>query len=269
VLVNGGAALDAVEAAIRVLEDDPSFDAGTGSFLNADGRVQMDASIMSGANLNTGAVAAVECIRHPITLARRVLESDWALIVGPGALEFAREAGLEECDNWSLVTPEELERWSRHAGKVLYYMRDEEFYRNLLGPSGDTVGAVAMDGQGDIAAGTSTGGSGNKPPGRVGDSPVIGCGTYADNERGGVSMTGPGELVIKVVLAKHAVDLLSDEVRAQEAAERSMQYLKQRVGGVGGIIMIDKWGGLGRAKTTQLMSYAHMTEGLSKPVFGV
>jgi len=252
-----------------VLEDDPSFDAGKGSFLNAQGRVEMDASIMDGANLNTGAVAAVQCVKNPIKLARKVLDSDWALIVGEGALEFAREQGVETCNNWSLVTQQELQRWAEHPGQVQNYLRDGAFYSDLLGPSGDTVGAVAMDDKGNIAAGTSTGGSNNKPCGRVGDSPQIGCGTYADNSKGGVSMTGPGELVIRVVLAKHAVDLLKEDFRAQQAADSAIQYLKARVGGVGGIIIVDHWGGVGHAKTTHMMSCAYMTEGLSEPVVEV
>ena len=269
ILRDGGSALDAVERAICVLEDDPSFDAGRGSFLNAEGRLELDASIMDGADLNTGAVAAVQGIRNPIVAARRVLESDWALLVGEGARKFASEHGVEECSQWEMLTGEELSRWKENAGKVLYYMRDEVYYRKLLDSPVDTVGAVAMDAQGDIAAGTSTGGAPNKPPGRVGDSPLIGCGTYADNTKGGASMTGPGELTIRLVLAKHAIDLLSEEVRAQEAAEAALSYLKERTRNVGGIIIIDKWGSVGAAHTATYMSCAYMTEDLPEPVVKV
>lgn len=266
VFCNGGSALDAVEKAICTMENDPAFDAGRGSFLNADGIIELDASIMNGADLKIGAVAAVQRVRHPITLARRVLESDWAFLAGEGALRFAREVGVEECSQWDLVTEQELERWKEHPGEVLYYMRNERLYRKLLA---DTVGAVALDRQGNIAAGTSTGGLPNKPPGRVGDSPLIGCGTYADNTRGGASMTGPGEQIIKVVLAKYAVDLLSERVRAQEAAKAALTYLQEKVGSVAGITIIDKWGGIGCAFTTTHMSHAYMSENLSEPVMGV
>jgi beta-aspartyl-peptidase (threonine type) len=258
-----------VEKAICVLEDDAAFDAGRGSFLNAEGRVQLDAAIMNGADLNTGAVAAVERVRNPITLARRVLESDWAYIVGEGALEFARQNGIEECNPWWFVTQEEMERWSRHRGEVLYYLRDGAFYRDVLGSPSDTVGAVAMDSGGNIVAGTSTGGAPNKPVGRVGDSSLVGCGIYADSTRGGGSATGPGELIIRVVLTKHMVDLLSEEVGAQQAVEAALRHLKERVGGCGGLIAIDRWGRIGRAHTTNLMSSAYITEGLSEPVVEV
>jgi beta-aspartyl-peptidase (threonine type) len=248
------------------MEDDPSFDAGTGSFLNADGRAQLDASIMNGSDLKTGAVAAVECIRNPISLARKVLESDWAFIVGEGARRFAKQVGIEECDPWDLATPGEIVRWSRNAGKVLYYLRDEQFYRNLLGSKGDTVGCVAMDAKGNVAAGTSTGGSPNKPVGRVGDSPIIGAGTYADNAKGGASMTGPGELVIRVLLAKHAVDLLGQGLDPMRVAQESMEYLRTRVGGIGGIILVDREGRIGHAKTTSIMARAYMSQDMAAPV---
>lgn len=262
-LCNGDSALDAVERAICVMEDDPAFDAGRGAFLNADGIIELDASIMNGANLSIGAVAAVQKIRHPITLARRVLESDWAFLVGDGALRFAREIGLEECSQWDLVTQQTLERWKEHPKETLYYMRDESLDQKL---PFDTVGAVALDGKGIIASGTSTGGLPNKCPGRVGDSPLIGCGTYADSTRGGASTTGPGEQIIKVVLAKYAVDLLSKRVRAQEASKAALAYLQERVGSAGGITIIDKWGGIGHAFTTRHMSCAYMSESLSEPV---
>lgn len=262
----GGSALDAVEQAIHIFEDEPIFDAGRGSYLNADGRIQMDAALMNGADLNTGAVAAVEGIRHPITLARRVLESDWALIVGDGAKAFARETGVEECSPGSLMTDEELDRWRSRRGQVMYHLRDGEMYRQMVHGPTDTVGAVALDAHGNIVAGTSTGGLPNKPAGRVGDSPLIGCGTYADNDRGGVSVSGPGELIIRVMLARHAADRMSPEVHAQRAAEAALETLKTRTGGVAGLIAIDRWGRIGRAHSTALMSTAYMTEALTEPV---
>ena len=266
VLSTGGSAVDVVEAAICVMEDDPAFDAGRGAFLNADGVIELDASIMDGQDLNTGAVAAVQRMRHPITLARRVLESDWALLVGDGALRFAREVGLDECSQWDLVTQRELERWKGYAGEVLCHMDGGPVAQSL--PS-DTVGAVALDGRGNVASGTSTGGLPNKRPGRVGDSPLIGCGTYADSTLGGASTTGPGEQIVKVVLAKYAVDMLCEGASAQQASEAALAYLRQRVGSQAGITVVDRGGGIGCAFTTRHMSYAYMSEGQSEPVVGV
>jgi beta-aspartyl-peptidase (threonine type) len=266
ILRQGGSAVQAVERAICELEDDPAFDAGRGSFLNADGRLEMDAAIMNGDDLSTGAVAAVQNVAHPITLARRVLESDWAFIVGEGASRLAREHKMEVPDQWDLVTPLEFERWSKQRGDVVRYFDDGRFYRRVPPANCGTVGAVALDAAGCIVAGTSTGGSPNKPFGRVGDSALIGCGTYADSSLGGASLTGTGEMIIRVVLAKYAVDMLTERLGAQEAADRAIRHLQDRVGGVGGIILIDRWGRVGRAHSTTLMSSAYVTEANSEPV---
>ncbi|MGC1933785.1 MAG: isoaspartyl peptidase/L-asparaginase, partial [Candidatus Acidiferrales bacterium] len=195
VLANGGAAMDAVEAAIVVLEDDITFDAGIGAHLNRDGRVQLDAIVMDGATLESGAVAAVECVKNPIRLARKIMESSaHMMLVGPGAELFAAENGLPLCDPAELAIDRERMAWRQcregnHAS---------EFH---FGHKHGTVGAVARDAQGRIAAGTSTGGTCCKFPGRVGDSPLIGCGCYADAEAGGVSCTGHGEAIMKIVMA--------------------------------------------------------------------
>jgi len=202
ILARGGAAIDAVEAAIVVLEDDPTFDAGIGSHLNHDGRVELDAIVMDGATLKAGAVAAVERVRNPIRLARKVMEScEHMMLVGSGAERFAVEQGLELCAPEELVLERERAAWRQCREGAHSW----EFH---LGHQHGTVGAVALDGHGSLVAGTSTGGTCCKRPGRVGDSPLIGCGCYADVEAGGVSCTGWGEAIMKIVMAKAAADFL-------------------------------------------------------------
>jgi beta-aspartyl-peptidase (threonine type) len=175
ILADGGAALDACEFAVRIMEDDPTFDAGVGSFLNADGQVELDAAIMDGSTLAAGAVAAVARIRNPILLARHVMTTEHVLVVGAGAEKLAEAAGVELCDPMTLVAPRELERWQR-------IQTDPNFATWNEFQSRDTVGALALDHDGNLAAAISTGGVLNKLPGRVGDAPLIGCGFYADNE---------------------------------------------------------------------------------------
>jgi len=264
ILQSGGHALDAVEAAIRVMEDDPVLNAGTGAVLNAAGEVQLDASIMDGAQLRAGAVAAVQGIRNPISLARLVLESDNVLLVAEGAVQFARSWGVELCDPGELVVERELRLW--------------EAQRREMGSSdgdgssttvGDTVGAVAIDSHGDLAAGDSTGGTPFKHPGRVGDSPLIGCGVYADNLVGGAACTGWGEGITRVVLAKTAIDLLKEGGSVQEAAARAIQLLQDRVEGRGGVILVDSRGDVGYACNTDAMAHAYLKEGMSEPIVGV
>ncbi len=206
VLKRGGSAIDAVESAVAAMEDNETFDAGKGSFINAVGEVELDASIMDGRTLRAGAVAAVQNVRNPITLARKIMEeSEHVLLVGMGATRFAKEHKVPTCSPDFLVTARELERW-RDIQSAARFSTVDAFRHGRL-PS-DTVGAVALDRSGSIASATSTGGTPNKYPGRVGDSPLIGCGTYADNETGGVSATGWGESIIKVVLAKRVIDLM-------------------------------------------------------------
>ncbi len=186
ILQKGGSSLDAVEAAVVTMEEDETFDAGRGSFLNMDGRVQLDALIMDGATLRAGGVGCVEHIRNPVRAAKKILaESPHVYFVGSGAERFAQEHGIELCPNEELVIEREVERL-RDAKKQGYLKMPDEF-----GPmrSHDTVGAVAVDAQGNIAAATSTGGTLNKAPGRVGDSSLIGCGCYADNRSAAVSTT--------------------------------------------------------------------------------
>ncbi len=233
VLAQGGTALDAVEAAVRVLEDAPIFDAGVGSVLNRDGFVELDAALMDGETLRSGGVAALQHVRNPITLARRVLESDAVLLVGPGAERFAESVNIPMCEPSELIVEREVRRWQELQPRG--DTRTEDAFRStdpLANPS-DTVGAVALDRHGNLAAGTSTGGTTNKRPGRVGDSPLIGCGLYADNLSGGCSTTGWGESIIKVLLAKTATDFIRQGHAPMEAARAAVDVLEQRVGGLG------------------------------------
>ena len=235
----GGPALDAVEAAVAALEDDPLFNAGTGSSLNRDGEVEMDAAVMSG-TLQAGAVAAVSGIRNPIRLARKVLEDGrHLLLAGPGACEFARRAGISPVPPETLVTPAQRERWEESHG---------------------TVGCVAVDLNGRIAAGTSTGGTPGKLPGRVGDSPLVGCGTYA-NPGGAASCTGEGEAIIKVLLARTSVDLLDSDAGPAEAARRAVALLARQTGGQAGVILVDRFGVVGYAHNAEEMPVCYIVEG--------
>ena len=253
VLQEGGSCLDAVQAAVVYMEDDETFDAGRGSFLNQDGRVQLDACMMDGATLRAGGVGCVEHIRNPISAAKKILtESPHVYFVANGAERFAQEHGLELCANDDLIIPREVERL-REAKQQGYLQMPDEF-----GPmrSHDTVGAVALDRDGNIAAGTSTGGTLNKAPGRVGDSSLIGCGCYADNLSAAVSTTGWGEPMMKLVLSKWTADRVEQGVAPQEAAEKALQYLKSRLNGHGGIILLDCQGRVGIAHNTPRMAWA-------------
>jgi L-asparaginase / beta-aspartyl-peptidase len=270
VLQAGGAALDAVEAAVRVLEDAPIFDAGVGSVLNRDGDVELDAAVMDGATLRSGAVAAVRRIRNPITLARRVLESHVILLVAQGAERFAESVGLPLCDPAELIVERERINWAELLQQADARTQDTFGAKkaqdagidvpSLKYPS-DTVGAVALDHYGHLAAGTSTGGTPNKLPGRVGDSPLIGCGLYADNQTGGCSSTGWGESIIKVLLAKTATDLIGAGHDPMAAARMAIDRLEQRVAGYGGCILLDSFGRPGFAFNTPRMAYAYRAEG--------
>ena len=262
-LERGAAAVDAVEAAVAVMEDDDTFDAGRGSFLTQDGRVQMDALLMNGENLRTGGVACVERLRNPIRAARLVLDkSPHVYFVGTGAERFARQHGMALCDNMELVVPREQERLYKAQADELAGLPDETFSGSL--DSHDTVGAVALDVHGNIAAGTSTGGTLNKAPGRVGDSSLIGCGCYADNLSAAVSLTGWGEPIMKLVLGKWAVDRVAAGASPDEAAHEAIAYLYNRLGGHGGIILLGPDGRVGMAHNTPRMAWGIQTaEGVS------
>ena len=248
VLRSGGSALNAVEAAVRSLEDDVAFDAGRGSVLNSDGQIEMDAVVMDGQTLGSGSVACVGSVTNPVSLARMVMErTEHSLLVGAGADQFARQQGVPEATADDLVTAaalEEFERFKRYGSTV-----DALFNAPPgAGPLGhDTVGAVAVDAHGNVAAATSTGGITLKRPGRVGDSPLVGCGAYADNSLGASSCTGHGEsimsrvLALRVLLAADAAaggsaEMGGDDVVA--ACNSELGIMRERTGGCGGVIAI-------------------------------
>jgi L-asparaginase / beta-aspartyl-peptidase len=263
VLERGGSALDAVEEAVVIMEDDETFDAGRGSFLNRDGRVQLDALIMDGATLRAGGVGCVENLRNPVRAARKILsESPHVYFVSEGAEKFAAEHGIPLCKNEDLIIPREVDRLREYQASLAASKQDGN---DLFAPSNDmtishdTVGAVALDRNGDIAAATSTGGTLNKAPGRLGDSSLIGCGCYADNESAAASTTGWGEPIMKLVLAKWTADRIAAGNLPEWSAQEAMNYLKQRVNGHGGIIVLNRDGHIGISHNTPRMAWAYKT----------
>jgi beta-aspartyl-peptidase (threonine type) len=263
VLASGGSALEAVEAAIIVLENDPVFDAGYGSHLNADGKVECDAIIMDGASLRAGAAAGLQRIKNPIRLARKILEQcPHMMLVAEGAERFAKHSGLSLCQPEELVSEAEREAYLRCS-------KDEHAAIHHRGHEQGTVGAVALDQEGRLFAATSTGGTCCKLPGRVGDSPLIGCGCYADSEAGGVSCTGYGEALMKIVMAKTAVDFLrrgnpaadNEPDSGTRAAQDAVQLLADRGKGTGGLILLDRFGNPSFAFNTPRMAYGYVADG--------
>jgi beta-aspartyl-peptidase (threonine type) len=248
VLEDGGSALDAVERAVRELEGSGIFGAGRGSALSEEGFIELDAGMMDGATLHVGSVVSVRGVPHAITLARRVLESPFAVFTGGGARQFAERAGVETCDPEELVSDRERALWEERIAHP-----DPNWVETMFGR--DTVGAIVVDGDGNLAAGTSTGGMPFKPAGRVGDSPFIGAGLYADNMTGAASTTGHGERIIPVVLAKTAADLMGSGLDPQMAADRALATL-ERVRGRGGLITLDRTGRIGIAWNTPAMAFA-------------
>jgi beta-aspartyl-peptidase (threonine type) len=236
VLQSGGASLDAVTAAVRILEDSPLFNAGRGAVFNHEGINELDASIMDGRTLKAGAIAGVRHVRNPIELARRVMErSPHVLLAGAGAEEFALEQGLELVPRKYFFTEKRWQQLERaRAG--------DKLGAAALGYYG-TVGAVALDSHGDLAAATSTGGMTNKRWGRVGDSPIVGAGTYADNASCAVSATGSGEFFIRSVLAHEISALMKYRgLPVEEAARQAVHERLQGIGGDGGVIVVDRDG---------------------------
>jgi beta-aspartyl-peptidase (threonine type) len=234
VLESGGSALDAVQAAVERLEDCPLFNAGRGSVLNTDGAVEMDAAVMWGASRDAGSVAAVTGVRHPVALARLVMEDTSHLMVaGQGAARLAEERGLELCDPDWFVTERQRDRWTAAKG---------------------TVGAVALDGDGHLAAATSTGGMKGQLPGRVGDSPLIGAGTYAEDGVCAVSATGDGELIVRATLAAEIAALMRlAGLPLQEAAERAVKERLAPLRAEAGLIAVDHQGNVTMPFNTTVM----------------
>ena len=263
ILSRGGSALDAIEAAVMVLEDDPVFDAGFGSHLNLDGHVECDAIVMNGASLRAGATAALQRVKNPIQVARKILENcPHMMLVGEGAERFAKEHGVHLLKPEEMVSEAEYEAWMKCKA-------DKHAAEHHRGHEQGTVGAVAIDANGALYAATSTGGTCCKLPGRVGDSPLIGCGCYADSEIGGVSCTGYGEAIMKVVLAKSAIDFLCRPSTCVDvpgdascgisstdlAARQAIHLLGKRTHATGGLILLDRHGNPGFAFNTPRMAY--------------
>ena len=275
VLQEGGTALDAVEAAVRALEDNPSFNAGTGACLTTDGNIELDAGMMEGQALRAGAVGCVELIKNPISLARKVLGSPHTLLIGKGAQTFAQEQGISLCTLDDLLTERQYNRWkdSQSAskeeadGEPSYFRREVNTLAAREEKHG-TVGAVALDATDVLAAATSTGGFPNKYPGRVGDSPLVGCGFYAD-ENAAISCTGHGEDFIRLLIAKRAADFVACGISAQDAAEATITMLGDKAEGTGGLIVVDRLGNVGHAWNSKNMAYAYMTESVTEAVAGV
>lgn len=252
ILARSGTALDAVEQAVSLLEDEPVFDAGRGSALNQHGQVEMDAIIMDGATLRSGAVAAIQHVFHPVQVARKVIErTPYALLAGDGALEFALSQGFDKCSEEDLLVGRELEDYREFLRTGVLRTRE-----HFAGKGTDTVGACAMDSDGHMAAATSTGGIARKLPGRVGDSPLIGSGAYADDTVGAASATGWGEKIMAVVLSKTALDFLRETSDASTACRMAIDVLQRRVSGYGGLIMISRDGSVGYSHNTPSMAMA-------------
>lgn len=240
VLSGGGSALDAVLVAVTTMEDDPVFNAGVGSCLTADGRVEMDASVMDGAGLNGAGVGVITTVRNPVRLAHAVLlDGRHVLLAGAGAEAFARQCGLPTAPPEYFITPRQRQRW--------------EAWRQA---EGGTVGAVAVDRGGRVAAATSTGGLLGKLPGRVGDSAIIGAGTYADDAAGAASATGLGEAIIIAGLAKAAVDGLRSGREPGAMTDALVRDLTARRGVAVGLVVVDRFGRIGAAHTAERMPIA-------------
>jgi len=246
VLQNGGSALDAVESTVVALEDNPIFDAGLGGYLNEDGIVQLDTMIIDGARTDFGAVAGVTSVRNPIVLARKIMEdTEQCFIVGTGADSIATSLGIKPIANTELVTP---------AMRAYYETARTD------GPN-DTVGAIAIDSYGYVAAATSTSGTPRKPAGRVGDSPVFGAGGYAQNGIGAAGATGQGEQIMRLMLSKIACDALSSGMSAAEAADLAAEKFEEKFqDSMSGIIVIDRNGSIGAAQTAPKMTFGWISD---------
>jgi beta-aspartyl-peptidase (threonine type) len=244
ILQQGGSALDAVVRAVVELENEPVFNAGVGSCLTEDGEIEMDASVMEGTTFRVGAVGAVRTMRNPILLAKALMETERHIfLVGDGAERFARTQGFPVATCEDLLTERQLRRWQTAQTK------DEP----------GTVGAVALDKAGHLAAATSTGGIFNKQAGRIGDSPIIGAGTYADDALGASSATGQGEAIIRTTLTRTAVEFLRGGKDPMQAARAAIEFLKKRTADEGGLVLLDSFGRVGYAYNTAAMSLAFVS----------
>jgi len=263
VMVLGGSALQAVEACASLLEDDPVFNAGCGSVLNENGKVEMDAAIMDGRDLSAGAVAAVDNIANPVQLARLVMtESEHVMLISEGAMRFADHCGMERVPEDYFLTPERIEQLheARLRHKIMLDHDDSE--EDSEDQKYGTIGAIARDPEGSLAAATSTGGIVNKRMGRVGDSPIVGAGVYADNETCAVSGTGFGEDFMRSVISKTISDFIYMKgMDAMQATEAGIDYLTRKVRGRGGVIVIDQHGNCSSGFTTIKMIHGWIEKG--------
>jgi beta-aspartyl-peptidase (threonine type) len=252
VLEGGGSALDAVQCAVEVLEADPLFNAGTGACLDEDGHLALDASIMEGTGLRAGAVCVLPAFEHPVAIARAVLErSPHVLLAAEGAVRFALANGFVAADEAAMITALARERLDAARER-----------RVTEGWAGGTVGAVARDVHGHVAAATSTGGLVNKAKGRVGDSPILGAGTYADDAAGACSTTGDGEAMMRLAVAKTCIEWLRFQVAPEAAARSVLTLLRDRTAGEGGLLLVDRDGRVGLARSTRTMSWAAVIDGV-------
>jgi beta-aspartyl-peptidase (threonine type) len=259
----GASALQTVESCASMLEDDPIFNAGCGSVLNEHGKVEMDAAIMDGRDLQAGAVAAVQNIGNPIQLARRVMtESEHVLLIAEGAMRFADHCNVPRVPDSYFFTPDriaQLEQARLHHKMMLDHDDSEADSEDQ---KYGTIGAIAYDLQGNLAAATSTGGIVNKRMGRVGDSPIVGAGVYADNETCAVSTTGYGEEFMRSVIAKTIADyIFMKDMDADQATRAGIEYLARKVGGRGGVIVIDRYGRCASGLTTKKMIHGWIEHG--------
>jgi beta-aspartyl-peptidase (threonine type) len=261
ILERGASAVEAVESCASQLEDDPLFNAGCGSVLNENGRVEMDAGIMDGRDLSAGAVAGIGNIANPVQLARLIMDgSEHVMLIGDGALEFAKHCGMRLTPDHYFLTPDrikQLEQARLHRRMMLDH--DEEGGEEQ---KYGTIGAVARDRAGNLAAATSTGGIVNKRIGRVGDSPIVGAGVYADNASCAISATGYGEDFMRTVFAKTVADLVElCERDAVAAVDEGLAYLSRKVNGRGGLICIDRDGRCASGMTTKKMIHGWIEHG--------
>lgn len=253
-LKEGMNALDAVEKAVNILEEDETFDAGKGAFLNKSGEIELDAIIVDGTTINFGAVGGVRNVLHPITLARKVMDNtEHCFLVGKGANIFAESQGINILPSEDLLTDRELE----YHEKIKVDPNFRTHYPFAL-PK-DTVGAVAMDCEGNFAAGTSTGGTPRKLPGRVGDSPIFGAGAYADNEIGACSTTGWGESIMRAILAKRVIDGLEHHI-PNISVQNALHYIDAKFSGKAGIIGITAYGSYFHGYNTPKMAYGYIDD---------
>jgi len=258
-LEQGAKSIDVVEACVNMLENNEVFNAGRGSVINSEGEVEMDASIMDGANLKAGSVIGLKHYKNPVSVARKVMDAtEHVMLACEGAELFAQAVGFEYVENEYFKTEFRIKQAeeARRAGRTVLDVADIEKNKKL-----GTVGAVAYDQFGNIAAATSTGGIANKLKGRVGDTPLVGAGIYASNDFAGVSATGYGEQFIRSVLSFYAATQVNGKIKAPLACKRAMAYLRKSVNGLGGIIMIDKCGNIGKAATSDNLIHGYWQAG--------